>query len=1328
MEKSIVYKSAVLAALSALALTGCQDEDFGFEAKDIAYRTQFEKAFGKIDPNHDWSMAAYVRAVVTGMEDGTIELLYSDPIAGKPVLIAKRPVVNGEADFNFNVVKGTKRIFARIKNAKGYYTLNRYFEILDNEVYIADASTRAGGNTFTGTSRVTKCEPFTLICPQVIDLNSGIHLVTDGKESAVDFIDGYYADDVHNQSIFNKSEYCLSNFEFTNLIRLNDVIKSTDERPWWYVSDIAPFFTSIDGQPACFDEKKNHVQLMREGSNPKLEKDLVFKIGEGGGTFYLDYFFEGTDFINDFGYFYVEKGQPLPTRETFKNMPKYILVNDFAGNNMSNEETYINSMTTTPWNLLGQLGNYNGNTVGTGLSGLSWAESNWDNKIVGTRIPLTYFGPNSAPTATGTYEFPEGTKIGIFLIGRSNGRDNMIITSLSQLNLSLYDEVPHAASFQLGDKIVFAMEDQHTGSDYDINDAMFIAHGNINKTYIPSIIPTVEPEDQTWIMACEDLGGSFDYDFNDLVFGLRVTDLGDNTSNLDLIPLAAGGTLDAKVEYNGTVFGEIHNLVKSGAPTTTPINVTPGQTAVKGDAVRLASGISSSTNIKTIASQVKIIVTKGEDTTNNNVEGTNKYNIGYKYNEENPDATDVAPQVLLLPAGWEWPSERKLITEIYPNFKNWVANATDPESQTWVNTKANGATELVHNPLPVVQPSTDPENPNPGEGGGSQQPVTPGTDEWPITIKGEPVMGMNTTQIIEISIDGLSDYTNVECGTYSSNVIKATKVDATHYTITGVTDARGVARFYVKVPGDATHATTRKVFEITVGAAVPEFYFYTLNGEHKVKIEAGALTLDVVPINANVNLGVDVVKGFGTSITWSSSEESVVKVEDGRLQRVGCGTTTITATHAAVDDGTNGSYSELSKSIQLTIAKLDPDFTLSATSVNVEEGATAQLSATYADGDRTVPYTFAIADESVATLTYSNGTATITGVKAGESTKITVSQAESTFYNALSKEVTVNVVASTLPEAQFTVTPMILEVGLGQTAQFSISTSCDANALSYSIDDTEKIELSGTFGGVYTPTTIKGLALGKAHITITHAKTAQYKAHSEVITVNVVKALPTFTLQANGAEVTAHEMQVGKSFNFTINETSVTSGVTYTCSSSDPEVASVSLSGTSGTIKALKESSDPVIITVTHPATDEYSAKSQTIEVTVTAAPDYSQYGTEVTLDADNNVSKATLASILAADSGKPLIVTVIGHVNQWASGNIKLQWKKNLTWYSQVVDVEGTYIEAEQTKEAGGATVILETTLTADQYAFLHSNDVDGGLIVSTNMSDYIICVKSGS
>ena len=92
----------LLACLALMPLASCQDYENGFDVETVkkaSYAKDFEKTFGTIDPNQDWSMAAYAKASVYGMEDGTLELLYSDPIAGKPVLIAKRPIVNGEAEF-----------------------------------------------------------------------------------------------------------------------------------------------------------------------------------------------------------------------------------------------------------------------------------------------------------------------------------------------------------------------------------------------------------------------------------------------------------------------------------------------------------------------------------------------------------------------------------------------------------------------------------------------------------------------------------------------------------------------------------------------------------------------------------------------------------------------------------------------------------------------------------------------------------------------------------------------------------------------------------------------------------------------------------------------------------------------------------------------------------------------------------------------------------------------------------------------------------------------------------------------------------------------------
>ncbi|MCH5175419.1 MAG: hypothetical protein J1F40_05995 [Prevotellaceae bacterium] len=108
--------------------------------------------------------------------------------------------------------------------------------------------------------------------------------------------------------------------------------------------------------------------------------------------------------------------------------------------------------------------------------------------------------------------------------------------------------------------------------DYDFNDLIFVFRGEL-----PTI---VDEEAMPWILSCEDLGGTFDLDYNDVV--LEVSHVSGQTS-ATVTPLAAGGTLASYVYYyNGTTdqllggTGEIHSFfgetgLKSG--NYTPVNV-----------------------------------------------------------------------------------------------------------------------------------------------------------------------------------------------------------------------------------------------------------------------------------------------------------------------------------------------------------------------------------------------------------------------------------------------------------------------------------------------------------------------------------------------------------------------------------------------------------------------------------------------------------------------------------------------------------------------------------------------------------------------------------
>lgn len=111
-------------------------------------------------------------------------------------------------------------------------------------------------------------------------------------------------------------------------------------------------------------------------------------------------------------------------------------------------------------------------------------------------------------------------------------------------------------------------------SDFDLNDMVFAFDGT---TPIPI---NEEPKAAQWVLACEDLGGSFDSDFNDMVILVEHVN---GRRKATVTPLAAGGTLASYIFFNPTdndaneqFIGEIHQLFGADIANSgdyTPINV-----------------------------------------------------------------------------------------------------------------------------------------------------------------------------------------------------------------------------------------------------------------------------------------------------------------------------------------------------------------------------------------------------------------------------------------------------------------------------------------------------------------------------------------------------------------------------------------------------------------------------------------------------------------------------------------------------------------------------------------------------------------------------------
>lgn len=283
-----------------------------------------------------------------------------------------------------------------------------------------------------------------------------------------------------------------------------------------------------------------------------------------------------------------------------------------------------------------------------------------------------------------------------------------------------------------------------------------------------------------WVVAAEDLGGSFDWDFNDAVFAFSDEIIDLNTQNtfkkktnlwgpsdavpvrqIEVKPLAAGGTLPLYITFNGRVFNSSQIVV----PAMSDDYYTTCNEKLKADLDRtevldgtwvlgpeLHRWLDQDTYTKqyntgetgvfdltfqrktvriTVPSDFKPADTKTSKFPTNSqmasdnkplmgfgvlVDKENKLNISAEVNEgyynftplpdytlgkntyliggPNPDKNNIAPQMIVVPAGnydnakgsfsdpyiknwlpeWEWPREYVNIQEAYPRFAEWVKN------------------------------------------------------------------------------------------------------------------------------------------------------------------------------------------------------------------------------------------------------------------------------------------------------------------------------------------------------------------------------------------------------------------------------------------------------------------------------------------------------------------------------------------------------------------------------------------------------------------------------------------------------------------------------
>ena len=699
--RKLLLSCALITASGTFFLSSCSKESNLYDPnqKVNEYNNSWNQQFGAIDPTQNWNVATTVSATAACPTiAGESEMrIYSDaPLEDESNLMAVTKLTNGAGSISFDAKKAANHVFVSIKNSEGLFKIYNYYAIVNGTVNITPSDyitpTRSGF-TRAANCPVTKGEKKMLTNLQYESLvkefivyqgwdkrtfeawvqfyrdnlkPEGLTEDTNWGPFTTESIVTKNADGSINNKVLDFSHVELkSNAQWVGTIKnieltlLNGVAQE-EAVPCWTLGQGYKLF----GPGSFFMEQQRYyssekMSLYTNGIKDLEKVEKGFSIVTEGGEIKLPMVYGATNNINRLGYVYYKDGQdPLA-------QPHYIVINDAQPLN----NIYFNSWKVQKLENNMQLANWNKDEES--LFGISK-----DTKMYGTSYKLAFFGENHDQEAT--YNFPAGYHI-VFFIAPFQPSNGTYTTSeynysLPELNKRIgnyngnyfnnhkdgntdcptYDPTRgaiKAASWTFNGQTFLGFEDG--GHDEDLNDIVFWVQGQYKAPEPPITVPDPdplpEPQSESWIIACEDLGNTDDIDFNDVVFSVSHT-AGETTAKVT--PLAAGGVLPSNIYYGGSNLGEIHNLINGAQPNA------------NGQYSMLNTGSKG-----TPGSAITITVPADYSVTN--------HGFTVKVKDQNESIVlesaeiGTAPQMLVLPGEWAWPTERTPIGTAFPMFVDW---------------------------------------------------------------------------------------------------------------------------------------------------------------------------------------------------------------------------------------------------------------------------------------------------------------------------------------------------------------------------------------------------------------------------------------------------------------------------------------------------------------------------------------------------------------------------------------------------------------------------------------------------------------------------------
>lgn len=684
--RKLLLLCALITASGTFFLSSCSKDSNLYDPnqKVNEYNNSWNQQFGAIDPTQDWNVATTVSATAACPTiAGESEMrIYSDaPLEDESNLMAVTKLTNGAGSISFDAKKAANHVFVSIKNSEGLFKIYNYYAIVNGTVNITPSDyitpTRSGF-TRAANCPVTKGEKKTLnnqyesLVKDAIWWNWQTKTVEEWKKVyqgqsvqynnpgpfTTESIVTKNADGSINYTVFDFSNAELKpeakwvgstkNIEITLL----KGVAQEEAVPCWTLGQGYKLF----GPGSFFMESQKYysskkMSLYTNGLEDLKQVEKGFSIVTEGGEIKMPVVYGATNNINRLGYVYYKDGQdPLA-------QPHYIVINDAQPLN----NIYFNSWKGQKLENNMQLANWN--QADESLFGISK-----DTKMYGTSYKLAFFGENHDQEAT--YNFPAGYHIVFFIAPYQphNGTytESNYNYSLPELNKRInhldgnndgcptYDPTRgaiKAASWTFNGQTFLGFEDG--GNDEDLNDIVFWVQGQYKTPEPPITVPDPdplpEPQSESWIIACEDLGNTDDIDFNDVVFSVSHT-AGETTAKVT--PLAAGGVLPSNIYHGGNNLGEIHNLINGAQPNA------------NGQYSMLNTGSKG-----TPGSAITITVPADYSVTN--------HGFTVKVKDQNESIVlesaeiGTAPQMLVLPGEWAWPTERTPIGTAFTMFGDW---------------------------------------------------------------------------------------------------------------------------------------------------------------------------------------------------------------------------------------------------------------------------------------------------------------------------------------------------------------------------------------------------------------------------------------------------------------------------------------------------------------------------------------------------------------------------------------------------------------------------------------------------------------------------------